>query len=309
MKEHEFIKIINSTLSDNSYLGDDCAYLEDFGLFVTHDTMVENVHFSLKYASAEQIGYKAVVTNLSDLASSLAKPLYVTVSLSLPARTENAFLKGLYQGINAACNEYDVKVVGGDITGSDKVVISICAIGKKQSDYFAKRDNAKVSDVIVVTGSHGSSAAGLNCFKQGINDDYLKSKHLLPKARFDAVDEILKYINTDIACMDTSDGLFDALKQISENSNVTAMVDFDKVPSDKQIEQFDNFQDFILFGGEDYELLFTMPETLFEKLDKNIFVRIGKVEKFEKQHVIIKGSNLMINEIMPLPMYDHFGLC
>ena len=308
MKEHEFIKIINSALSDNSYLGDDCAYLEDFGLFVTHDTMVENVHFSLKYASAEQIGYKAVVTNLSDLASSLAKPLYVTVSLSLPVKTENAFVEELYQGINSACNEYGVKVVGGDITGSDKVVISICAIGKKQSDYFAKRFNAKVGDVIVVTGTHGSSAAGLKCLQQDIKDDYLKLKHLKPKARFDAIDELLKYINIDIACMDTSDGLFDALKQISENSGVTSVVNFEDVPYDKQIEKFDNFKEMILTGGEDYELLFTVPEELFEKLDKNLFVKIGKVKNVQNFPVRIESKNLKTDEIIQLHVYDHFEI-
>ena len=306
MKEHDFIKIINETLSDNSFLGDDCAYLNDLGIFVTHDTMVENIHFSLEYSNPYQIGYKAVVTNLSDLASSLAKPLYITVSLSLPPKTTDVFIKELYNGINDACNFYGVKVAGGDITGADKIIVSVCAFGSKQCEYSSKRNNAKVGDVIVTTGTHGSAAAGLLCLKNNIDNDFLKQKHLMPQARVDAVNVILPFVKANIAGMDTSDGLYDALEQIARMSGVTAKVDFSTVPYDKEIEQFNDFKKLILFGGEDYELVFALDKNLYEKLDKNKFFKIGEIIPKNSSNVLIEGLNQ--NEISMLKhcSFDHF---
>ena len=135
MKELDFLKIINNTLDDNSYLGDDCAYLEDLGIYVTHDTLVEDIHFSMYTTDAYKLGRKAVSVNISDLATALADPKYITVSISTPKLTNNSFIEELYKGINDICNEYGVKVIGGDITGSEKIVISVSAIGKKTTQH------------------------------------------------------------------------------------------------------------------------------------------------------------------------------
>ena len=305
MKEQEFIKIINETLSDNSYLGDDCAYLKEFGLFVTHDTMVENVHFSLKYSTPYQIGYKAVITNLSDLAAALSIPLYLTVSVSLPKNTDNDFVKELFEGINSACKEYNVKVTGGDITGAENIIISICAIGKKQTEFISSRSNAKAGDLIVTTGTHGSSGAGLQCFLKNTDNNFLKNKHLKPKARFDAVKKLLPFLNENIACMDTSDGLYDAVMQIAQKSNLSAKIDIKNIPYDKEIEIFKNYQELILSGGEDYELVFALNREIFEKLDKNLFFKIG--EFIKKNEAIVLINDIEKNLSMQQPkFFDHF---
>ena len=290
MREIDFIKTIKDTLSYNSYIGDDCAFLEEFGLFVTHDTMAEDIHFSLEYATPEQIGYKAVAVNLSDIASALAIPLYITVSLSLPKNINNNFVKELYEGINKACDEYCVKVIGGDLTGADKIIISICAIGKKQCNYLAQRNNAKNGDIIFTTGTHGSSAAGLKCFLNNIDNDFLKNKHLSPIARIKEAKEISQIISSDIACMDSSDGLFDAVYKIALASNVTAKIDLNKIPYDKELDIFkEEKTNLILFGGEDYELIFTCSPKVYTKLNPQKYFKIGKIIEQSELPIYIEG--------------------
>ena len=125
MKEIEFLDTISAKLANNKYLGDDCAYLEEFGLYVTQDTLVEDVHFSLQTTTPEELGWKAAAVNLSDIAASAAVPLYITVSLSLPENTDINFVEKLYRGLNKICKKYNVAVIGGDLTRSEKVFISI----------------------------------------------------------------------------------------------------------------------------------------------------------------------------------------
>ena len=121
MKELEYFDIINKTLSDVSLLGDDCAYLKDFDLCITQDSLVENVHFSLKTTDAYTLGQKAVNVNLSDLAAAGAVPLFVTISLSLPKNKDIDFVKDFYKGVEKSVSKYGVTVAGGDLTDADKV--------------------------------------------------------------------------------------------------------------------------------------------------------------------------------------------
>jgi thiamine-monophosphate kinase len=259
MKEKEFISTIKNILNSN-YIGDDCAYLKDLGIVVTQDSLIEDVHFSFKYTTPYQLGYKSVMVNLSDIVSSGGNPKYLTISISLPKKYDTDFISEFYNGAKYACPK-GVEIVGGDITGGDKVFISICAIGKTEDRKISSRKNAKIGYKVVVAGLHGSSAGGLKLLLTGENTPQeLINAHLMPKAQFDFGENISKNIKTDYAMMDTSDGLMDTLSTIANESKVLLNIDFQKIPYDKNLEFFKNYKEMILFGGEDYGIVAIVPE-------------------------------------------------
>ena len=259
MKEHDFINIIKKTVN-SKYIGDDCAYLKDLGITISQDNIVEDVHFLRKDISAEQLGYKSAMVNLSDIAASGAEPKYMTIGLSLPKDINNDFVEDFYTGIKNACK--DVEIIGGDITSSDKIYISICVIGITKNRKISSRSNAKIGYKIITSGNHGSSAAGLiELLKGNRNNDFIKS-HLEPKAQIEFSKSISTRITEDYAMMDTSDGLMDALYQISQASNVLLSVEFDKIPFDKNLTKYDNYKDLIFYGGEDYQIVACVPKDL-----------------------------------------------
>lgn len=282
MKELEYLKIIKETLSDSSYLGDDCAFLSEFGLYVTQDTLVEDVHFKLVNTTPYELAQKSINVNLSDLASNGAKPLYVMVSLSLPNSIQNSFLCEFYKGINDCCNEYGIKVIGGDLTSAEKLYISICAIGKNNSAVGISRSFATVGDVVVTTGFHGDSAGGLNLLLNNKTEpEYLIKKHLSPIAQVkkseQIIDAVVKSGVLKFAMMDTSDGLGDAIFKISQASNVFLKID--NIYSSSILKETfpDSWKDLAMWGGEDFELLFCVPQKVFDLLDKSQFYKIGTV--------------------------------
>lgn len=260
MKEKEFITIIKNTLN-SPYIGDDCAYLKNLGIVVTQDSLVEDIHFSTKFISAFDLGFKAVMVNVSDVAASGAEPKYLTVSLSLPSNVKEDFVEEFYNGCKKACGN-DVQIVGGDITGSEKIYISICAIGKTLGRNISSRKNAKIGQKVILSGIHGSSSAGLKLLLEGKNspEKFIKS-HINPVAQVEFGKNISTTVKEPYAMMDTSDGLMDGLSTIANESGVLLDIDFDKIPYDKDIEQFENWQDLVLFGGEDYQILATVPQS------------------------------------------------
>lgn len=259
MKEKEFISIIKNTLNSD-YIGDDCAYLKDLGIVVTQDSLVEGVHFVKDLITPFQLGYKSMMVNISDVAASGAEPKYITISLSLPSDIEDSFVKEFYKGCKSACGE-NIEIVGGDITGSDKIFISVCAIGSTKGRKISSRKNAKVGQKVIVSGNHGSSGAGLKLLLSGKSqpEKFIKA-HLEPTAQIDFAKNIATTIKENYAMMDTSDGLMDALSTIANESEVLFDIDFDKIPYDKSIEKFENWQDLVLFGGEDYQIIATVPQ-------------------------------------------------
>lgn len=261
MKEKEFISSIKNILNSN-YIGDDCAYLPDLGIVITQDSLVEGVHFSLDFMSPYQLGYKSVMVNVSDVVSSGANPKYLTIALSLPSHIQKDFVEEFYQGAKAACGN-EIQVVGGDITGADKVYVSVCAVGSTEYRKISSRKNARRGYKVVVSGLHGSSAAGLRQLLAGekVQTDFIKA-HLEPKAQIEFGRNIGKSLQLDYAMMDTSDGLMDALSTIANESGVLLEVYFDKIPYDYHLVQFDDFQDLVLFGGEDYGIVAVVPEEL-----------------------------------------------
>lgn len=298
MKEKEFITIIKNTLN-SPYIGDDCAYLKDLGIVVTQDSLVEDIHFSTKFISAFDLGFKAVMVNVSDVVASGAEPKYLTVSLSLPSNVKEDFVEEFYNGCKKACGN-DVQIVGGDITGSEKIYISISAIGKTLGRNISSRKNAKIGQKVIVSGIHGSSSAGLKLLLEGKNspEKFIKS-HINPVAQVEFGKNISTTVKEPYAMMDTSDGLMDGLSTIANESGVLLDIDFDKIPYEKDIEQFENWQDLVLFGGEDYQILATVPQNfqggfeigvVKEGLGVNLKLR-DKITHYSKQDVEEKVFN------------------
>lgn len=306
MKEKEFLQTIKNTLN-SKYIGDDCAYLKDLGIVVSQDSLVEDVHFKLSYTTPFQLGYKSVMVNISDICASGAKPVYLTISLSLPKNIDINFVKDFYEGAKMAAQ--NVEIVGGDITGSEKIYISVSAIGSTKNRKISSRSNAKIGQKIIVSGSHGSSAAGLKLLLDGKKEPQtLVNAHLMPKAQICFSTQIAENAKTNYAMMDTSDGFMDALSQIANASNVVMSVDFDKIPYDQEIKIFDDWQDLIFYGGEDYQLVAAVDENLLKNIHG--YTIIGEVLKPKN----ISGVNINYSdkkefltfEQIENKLYNHF---
>lgn len=279
MKEQEFIKIIKKQ-TKSEFLGDDCAYLKDFGLVITQDNFVEDIHFKTDWATPYQIGYKAAAVNISDVLASGAEPKYLTVGLSLP-NLDNNFIQELYRGIEAG--SYGAKVIGGDITGGEKIFISICALGSSAGRNISSRKNAKPGYIVVTQGKYGESSKGLKELQCGVKYSESIRAHLEPILDVEFSKRISSQIKEDYAMMDTSDGLADALFQIAKESNVTIKV--------KNIEG--------MFGAEDYHLVAAIPENI------NNYEIIGKVSPFNGAYLEIEGKKY--SNYNELNIFDHFG--
>ena len=157
-KEFEFLKIISDSLSDSSYLGDDCAYLKEYKLAISSDSLIEDVHFSCNYMTPYEIAKKALLVNISDILSSGAKPKYAQINLS--GQFDENFIQEFYRGINKTAQNYGIKIIGGDLTKSQKIMISITLFGDYKKRNISSRKNAKKDYIVAVCGEFGSSAQG-----------------------------------------------------------------------------------------------------------------------------------------------------
>ena len=283
MKEQTFINIIKNQTGDE-YIGDDCAYLKDLGIVVTQDSLVEDVHFKLTWCTPYQLGYKAVTVNISDVLASGAEPKYITIALSLPASIDENFVEEFYKGAKSALR--GAKIIGGDITGSDKVFISITAIGTTNGRQISSRKNAKIGDVVITKGEFGKSALGLKELKNGGKNLELIRAHLEPQLEELFAKEIATQIDCEYAMMDTSDGLADALFQIAQSS---------KVSIDSKIVEG-------IFGAEDYKLVATVPRKFLKRLTE--YEIIGEV--IERQDYILKIGEKKYYNYDELGLYNHF---
>lgn len=311
MKELDFLKIINETLDKKEHLGDDCAYLKELGIVVTHDTLVENVHFSLKYSKTSDIAFKSIAVNLSDIYASGAIPKYVTISLSLPKNIKDEFVEVFYETVNKMSNEYDFEVIGGDITGSEKIIISVCAIGITQNRNISSRSNAKVGDIVVTTGDYGTSSAGLWALQNNVIEEEITNLHLKPVPQKDFSEQISQKVKR-YAMMDSSDGLVDAAFKIAQSSKVKIIIDKDKIPYNVKIRKIAkkakiNYQDWILYGGEDFQLVATLSKKDLEHIKCKYYV-IGQVESAAEGcaplEIISNSGNVKIKDLEK--SYNHF---
>lgn len=259
-------------------IGDDGAVLraEPGREFVTViDTLVQGTHFP-EAISAADLGYRAVAVNLSDIAAMAARPLWMTLALTMPPMS-GEWIEGFAQGLFAAADEHDVALVGGDTTGGPVVVVSIQVTGDVEAGKALLRSGARPGDTIYVTGTLGDAAAGLSMIGSGNADEYLVSRFLRPQARIGVGHELAACAN---ACIDISDGLVGDLRKLLDASEAGADLNLDALPlSDAMLRAFD--QDvgrrFAATGGDDYELCFTSSQSLPAELAGVPITAIGTV--------------------------------
>lgn len=278
-KEFEFLKIINNII-DSKYLGDDCAYLDEYKLAISTDTLIEDVHFSLSFMSAKEIAQKALLVNISDILASGAKPKYALINLS--GKLDENFIKEFYLGLEEILKEYEIKIIGGDLTRSDKINITITILGDYNNRTPSKRSNAKAGYIVAVAGVFGSSAQGLFDLQKGLKDNNFIKIHKKPKLYPDVSGKIAMNVNHPYAMMDSSDGLFDCLYQIASKSKVRIDVDFNKIPAQTKNK------DFVLYGGEDYALVVCLSKEDFKNAQG--LIKIGTCA--EGEGVFIDGRKL-----------------
>ena len=282
-------KIQNS--STVKAVGDDAAVLDlkEKQVLITTDLLIEGVHFDLGYMPLKHLGYKAVMVNLSDVYAMNGSATQITVSIAVSNRFTLEAMEELYEGIHLACKTYNVDLVGGDTSSSNKgLLISITAIGEINKDAIVYRNTAKPNDLLVVTGDLGASYLGLQVLEREkqvfqVNPNsqpdltdysYLIERQLKPEARKDIV-KLLKDLEVKPTSMiDISDGLSSEILHICTQSKVGCNLYEDKLPLDPQVistcEEFElNSTTVALSGGEDYELLFTISQEDFPKIKGN----------------------------------------
>lgn len=269
-------------------VGDDAAVIDnkDFLTIVSTDLLIEGIHFDLMYTPLKHLGYKAVVVNLSDIYAMNAIPKQITVNIAVSNRFSVEALEELYAGIYAACKYYNVDLVGGDTSASNKgLIISVTVIGQGEKEKLAYRNGAQVGDLICITGNVGSAYLGLQILereKQLYLDNpniqpnleeqaYLVGRQLKPEARKDVIEMFAKNNLIPTAMIDVSDGVASDLMHICKQSNVGAYLEESGVPihPDAQLQAINFRLDPItcaLSGGEDYELLFTIHPKDVDKI-------------------------------------------
>lgn len=298
-------------------IGDDAAVIGEKGLYrvITTDLLLEGVHFDLSYSPLKHLGFKAVAVNISDVAAMNAIPKQITVSLALSNRFSVEAVQELYEGIYLAAEHYKVDLVGGDTTSSRSgLVISVTAIGEVKKEQISYRSGAREKDIICVTGDLGGAYVGLQVLereKQVFLSDpkmkpkldkygYITGRQLRPDARMDIIHELRELQVVPTSMMDISDGLASELFHISRLSQAGVTIYEDKLPIDKQT--FDTAVELgldpitcVLNGGEDYELLFTIKQEDFTKLEKHPDVHfIGHVTKEEEGKYLVTKSGTAV---------------
>ena len=271
-------------------VGDDAAVLEykDKQALVTTDLLLEGIHFDLRYVPLKHLGYKAAVVNFSDIYAMNGTPKQITVSVGLSSRFTLEHIEEIYSGIRLACEVYGVDLVGGDTSASmTGLIMSITCIGEADKEEIVTRSGAKETDIICVSGDLGAAYMGLQLLERenrisigqkdfqpqcGGKEDILE-RQLKPEARKDII-EILKSNGLKpTSMMDVSDGLSSELLHICKSSNVGCRIYEEKIPIDYQTaimaEELNmNLYTAALNGGEDYELLFTLPLADYDKVSK-----------------------------------------
>lgn len=242
-------------------IGDDCTVLSmgDEALVMTTDMLIEDVHF-LRFASlAEEVGHKSLMVNISDVAAMGAKPVATLLSIALPESAQGEWAERFMRGYHEASQREGVALVGGDTTASkDKIAINVVAIGRAPMKNIKRRSEAKVGDVVAVTGKLGTSSKGLVDIMFGDLNTAAAKHHRLGQART-AEGAWLGARSEVHAMMDISDGIASDIKHIMELSKVGAEIHIDKIPTDYDIR-------FATTGGEDYELLLTVAPDRFDEV-------------------------------------------
>ncbi|TWV06042.1 thiamine-phosphate kinase [Bacteroidaceae bacterium HV4-6-C5C] len=305
----ENIKLRND--SSRYGIGDDAAvlsYPSEKQILVTTDLLMEGVHFDLIYVPLKHLGYKSAIVNFSDIYAMNGTPKQITVSLGISKRFSVEDMEELYAGIRLACEDYNVDIIGGDTTSSlTGLTISVTCIGEADKDKIVYRNGAKETDLICVTGDLGAAYMGLQLLERekavlkgdkGIQPDfsgkeYLLERQLKPEARRDIIRKLAEAGIQPTSMMDISDGLSSELLHICTQSKTGCRVYEEHIPIDYQTavmaEEFNmNLTTCALNGGEDYELLFTVPITDHDKISEMEGIKlIGHITKPELGYALI----------------------
>ena len=318
--EKELINRLGKFMPKNQ-VSDDCALIKskNENLLINTDSLVENVHFNEITICAQDLGWKAVVSNISDLLSSGSKKtIGITISLILPTRTEWIWVEELYKGINKALIEYGGIILGGDCSKGNQKAISITAFGI-QGELELRRNACKPGDTILTTGIHGLSKLGfLIKNKVNFDNDISLNKRLIsksiehfcrPKVYPNFLQNLIKTRSNKklkrIGCTDSSDGLFQALQDLAITSKCKAIINYEKIPKDKDWPKGDKWDKYYFFGGEDYELVFSLPKKWarkLSKLDKNI----TEIGFFIKGEPSIEFKDKKKNKLLNNSPFKHF---
>ena len=307
--EQGLLKIFRQYCSE--VVGDDAANMgetaHDHQMVVTTDMLIDGVHFSDRTTSPEDVGWRAAAVNLSDLAAMGAKPWGLVMAVGLPADTAIAWIEGVYRGFSECLRTYGTELVGGDTVRSPIRTLSVTAFGQVHKNQIISRHTARVGDAIVMTGLHGLSKAGLELlFNPELKEKLLAPLkigdrilaggelvqsicryHQRPIPRFEAIavlHKILKHQNDfPVSGMDSSDGLADAIAQICRSSQVGAKIFWRSLPIHRAVRTLagDRALDWVLYGGEDFELVLCMPIELAKQFVNQLpsAVIIGEIIK------------------------------
>lgn len=294
----------------------------------TTDLLIEGVHFDLTYTSMKHLGWKLMVVNLSDIAAMGGVPVYALISMALPEKITVEMVEDLYEGVLQAAQTYSCAIIGGDTnTSIGNTMVTATITGEVPDRFLKRRNGAQPGDLICVSGNLGLSHAGLQILlrekkrfldsqkQHGYKSDLGEytaavTKHLAPKARFD-ISMIAAQQEWVHAMIDISDGLVSDLRHICNQSGAGALLYEEKLPFDPLVEKVaDEFEesgiDYLLFGGEEYELLFTIDPEHENKLTEHVsdVHIIGKITE-EKETVALVQKDGSKRTILS-GGYDHF---
>lgn len=296
-------------------VGDDAAVIDHFGkqTVITTDLLIEGVHFDLMYTPLKHLGYKSVIVNLSDVYAMNATPTQITLSLGISNRFSVEALDEFYEGVYAACEKYGIDLVGGDTASSQKgFIISVTAIGEVTPDKYVKRSGAQKGDLLCVSGDLGAAYLGLLFLERekkiflenpAIQPDlegesYVVGRLLKPEAGKNVIEFFEKQSITPTSMMDISDGLSSEILHICKESGVGCVLYEEKIPvADETRKAAFKFEidptACALSGGEDYELLFTIHQSDYDKvvLSEEISVVGYITDAAEGAKIITKGNN------------------
>ena len=296
-------------------IGDDAAAWRgsDDTTVLTTDTMVEGVHFSLEWTGWEDLGWKAVATNQSDIAAMGCSPMYAVVSLGLRGDLPVDGLVEMYRGMAAACTANGGAVVGGDVVRSPAFFVTVAMIGSAEGDEpLLRRDKARPGDIVAVTGTLGSSAGGFQVMRDGLAPDgeaeiHLRSAHNRPVPRI-REGRALRTLGVT-AAMDISDGLVDDLGKLSVASGVGADLYAENIPVDDLLKRSfpEDWLTLALSGGEDYELAFAAPAKIVEEVQKALDTKVTPIGQVREG----KGIRILDADGNEMPVnhggWDHFS--
>ena len=318
--EKELIRRLASFMPKNQ-ASDDCAFIKTKKnvLLVNTDSLVENIHFDDETLSPIEIGWKSVASNISDLISSGCDEIIgINIGLIVPANTEWTWIKELYTGINLALEHFGGLILGGDCSVGKEKVISMTVIGT-QGKLQLRRYASKPGEIILTTGIHGLSKLGLMIKKKhnfasnvSLTQSLIKKsleQFCKPQLKAKFLKNLLNSCSNEkikkIGCTDSSDGLFQALLDLSIESNCKAFIDYNKIPKHKDWPVGNEWDKYYFFGGEDYELVFSLPRKWANKLLK-LDADISEIGYFDEGEASIEFLNCTSDILLKNNSFKHF---